>query len=153
MQRQHDTGSSIRCPSNAAKNKRVQQTKCTVVSVVKVDIAGLSACLPQHRKPLSPIPLVLGSVGIGLQAGNYISRTQKGRYIIVIPLERREGKHTRSSQENRWDHHVFQVSTETSPLVPVETPKYSYTNITTPSTRVSAASWVLWNFVQPFIIS
>ena len=79
------------------------------------------------RIGLSPIPLVLGSVGMGLQAGSYISRTQKGIYfevyIIVVPLERREGKHARSSQENKWDHHVFQVSTETSPSVPVENPK------------------------------
>ena len=33
---------------------------------------------------------------------------------------------------------MLQVSTETPPSVPVETPKYSYTNITTPSTRVSS---------------
>ena len=96
---------------------------------------------------MSPIPLVLGSVGMGLQAGSYISRTQKGIYfevyIIVVPLERREGKHARSSQENKWDHHVFQVSIETSPSVPVEIPKYSYTNITKPSTRVSSTAPLL----------
>ena len=38
-------------------------------------------------------------------------------YAITVPLETREEKHTRSSQENMWDHHVFQVSTETFSLV------------------------------------
>ena len=86
---------------------------------------------------------------MGEQAGSYKSRTQKGKkYIIVVPLERREEKHTRSScegtaQENKWDHNVFQVSTETSFSVPVEIPKYSYTNIMTPSTRVSSTAPLL----------
>ena len=60
---------------------------------------------------------------MGLQAGSYISRTEGYIYIIVLPLERREGKHIQSFQENEWDHHVFQVSTETSPSVPVERPQ------------------------------
>ena len=45
-----------------------------------------------------------------------ISRTQNGIYIIVVALERREEKHTRSSQENKGDHHLFQVSTKNIPI-------------------------------------
>ena len=71
---------------------------------------GKSA-FPFHKRVLSPIPLVVGSVGMGPKAGTHDMETE-GIYYRRPPGE----KYSDGS-------HQILVATKTSLLVPVETPQ------------------------------